>query len=272
MPRSRRSCPAEASLANPIDLLGSATARDLRGGDRPRARRPERRRAGRPLRAAGRRRRRRGRGGDQPRGRRTSAIEKPVIAVVVSAEGVPPALREPGSPVVALPYPGVGGPRARARRRAGGLARGRRRASFPRSPGSTPRPAGRSSRPRSAPPATAGSTRPRPRRCSRPTASRSSRERVARDGRRGRRRGARARLPGRGEDGGRRASTRPTSAASRSICATEDQVRAAVERIGAPVIVQPFLGGRRRAARRRSCRTRCSARSSPSGRAARSPS
>jgi acetyl coenzyme A synthetase (ADP forming)-like protein len=96
--------PAEASLANPIDLLGSATARTYEAvighvledanvdalvvlfvppvvaGANEVAAAISRSVAG-------------------------VSHRKPVIAVVVSAEGVPPALRGPGSAVVALPYP-----------------------------------------------------------------------------------------------------------------------------------------------------------------------
>ena len=49
----------------------------------------------------------------------------------------------------------------------------------------------------------------------------------------------------------RRARTRRRAAASRSTCATRTRCARAVERIGAPVLVQPFVARRRRAARRR---------------------
>jgi acyl-CoA synthetase (NDP forming) len=96
--------PAEASLANPIDLLGSATAKTYEAvighvlNDPsvdalvilfvP------------PVVA----------GANEVAAAISRAVGevghvKPVIAVVVSAEGVPPALRGPGSAVVALPYP-----------------------------------------------------------------------------------------------------------------------------------------------------------------------
>ena len=74
-------------------------------------------------------------------------------------------------------------------------------------------------------------------------------ERIAATRRRGGRRRARARLPGRRQDRGRRRAQDRDAAASRSTCATRTQVRAAVERIGAPVLVQPYLARRRRAAR-----------------------
>ena len=48
-----RVAPAEASSANPVDLLGSATAGDVRSGAPDRARRPGRRRRDRALRASG---------------------------------------------------------------------------------------------------------------------------------------------------------------------------------------------------------------------------
>ena len=67
--RSPGSCPSEASLANPIDMLGSATAASVRAGAPAAARGPAARRGDRALRPAGRRRRRRGRRRD-PRDRR----------------------------------------------------------------------------------------------------------------------------------------------------------------------------------------------------------
>ena len=66
--------------------------------------------------------------------------------------------------------------------------------------------------------------------------------------RRGGRRGDGARLPGRRQDGRGRSAQDRDAAASRSTCDDEEQVRAAVERIGAPVIVQPIARRRRRAA------------------------
>jgi len=96
--------PGEASLANPVDLLGSATAGTYEAVVGPVLADPNVDAlivlfvppvvAGAEEVAAGIRRAVAGR----PR-------EKPVIAVVVSAEGTPAALREPDSPVVALPYP-----------------------------------------------------------------------------------------------------------------------------------------------------------------------
>jgi acetate---CoA ligase (ADP-forming) len=96
--------PGEASLANPIDLLGSATGATYEAVVGPVLDDsnidalivlfvP-------PVVA----------GAEEVATAIRSAVEraeqrKPVIAVVVSAEGVPMVLREPGSPVVALPYP-----------------------------------------------------------------------------------------------------------------------------------------------------------------------
>lgn len=96
--------PGEASLANPVDLLGSATAATyeaviphvladpnidalivifvppvVAGADE--------------VAAAIR------------RSAESSTAAKPVVAVVISADGTPAVLREPGSPVAALPYP-----------------------------------------------------------------------------------------------------------------------------------------------------------------------
>jgi acetyl coenzyme A synthetase (ADP forming)-like protein len=96
--------PGEASLANPVDLLGSATAKTYEAVVGPVLADPNVDAlivlfvppvvAGAEEVAAAIRR----------------AVEretqsKPAIAVVVSAEGVPAVLRSGGSPVVALPYP-----------------------------------------------------------------------------------------------------------------------------------------------------------------------
>ena len=62
--------PAEASLANPVDMLGSATERLVREGSAAPARRSRRRRRDRALRSGGERDRRRGRGGGRARGAR----------------------------------------------------------------------------------------------------------------------------------------------------------------------------------------------------------
>jgi len=96
--------PVEASLVNPVDLLGSATAATYEGVIAPVLTDanvdalivifvP-------PVVADA----------DEVAAAIRRAVEqakptKPVIAVVVSAEGTPAALREHGSPVVALPYP-----------------------------------------------------------------------------------------------------------------------------------------------------------------------
>jgi acetyl coenzyme A synthetase (ADP forming)-like protein len=98
------SVPGEASLANPVDLLGSATASTYEAVVGPVLADPNvdaliaifvppvvagaEEVAAAIKRAVGGLRR-----------------EKPVVAVVVSAEGTPAVLREPGSPVVQLPYP-----------------------------------------------------------------------------------------------------------------------------------------------------------------------
>ena len=96
--------PGEASLANPIDLLGSATAATYDAVIGPVLADPNvdalivlfvppvvagAEEVATAIRAAVSR---------MPR-------EKPVIAVVVSAEGTPSVLRDEGSPVVPLPYP-----------------------------------------------------------------------------------------------------------------------------------------------------------------------
>jgi acetyl coenzyme A synthetase (ADP forming)-like protein len=116
--------PGEASTGNPVDLLGSATASTYRAAVGPVladenvdalivlfvppvvAGAQEVAQAIRDAVAA------------------TGATEKPVLAVVVSAEGIPAVLREPDSPVTPFPYP-ESAARALgfARRRADWLAR-----------------------------------------------------------------------------------------------------------------------------------------------------
>jgi acetyl coenzyme A synthetase (ADP forming)-like protein len=96
--------PDEASVANPIDLLGSATAETYVGVIGPVLADPSIDAlivlfvppvvAGAGEVAAAIRRE-----------VEKSATRKPVVGVVVSAEGIPPVLLEPGSPVVPLPYP-----------------------------------------------------------------------------------------------------------------------------------------------------------------------
>jgi len=96
--------PGEASLANPIDLLGSAVASIYEKAIGPILADPNIDALVAlfvpPVVA----------GADDVGAAIRRAVEaagstKPVIAVVVSAEGVPAVLRETGSPVVALPYP-----------------------------------------------------------------------------------------------------------------------------------------------------------------------
>ncbi len=96
--------PGEASLANPIDVLGSATAETYRAAIGPVLADPNLDALiilfVPPVVA----------GADEVAAAIRAAVEeaaqaKPVIAVVVSAEGTPPLLRERDSPVVALPYP-----------------------------------------------------------------------------------------------------------------------------------------------------------------------
>ena len=96
--------PGEASLANPVDMLGSATPETYAAVVGPVLADPNVDAlivlfvppvvAGADDVAAAIR-----------RAVEQAAVAKPVIAVVVSAEGVPAVLLEEGSPVVALPYP-----------------------------------------------------------------------------------------------------------------------------------------------------------------------
>jgi acyl-CoA synthetase (NDP forming) len=96
--------PQEASLANPVDLLGSATASTYEAVVPALLADPHvdalivlfvppvvagAEEVGRAI-------------CDAVAG---AASDKPVVAVVISAEGTPSALRDPASPVVALPYP-----------------------------------------------------------------------------------------------------------------------------------------------------------------------
>ncbi len=96
--------PREASLANPVDLLGSATAATYDAVIGPLLADPNLDALivifVPPVVA----------GADEVAAAIRAAVErarpaKPVIAAIVSAEGTPAVLREPGSPVVALPYP-----------------------------------------------------------------------------------------------------------------------------------------------------------------------
>ncbi len=96
--------PGEASLGNPIDLLGSAVPATYEKAIGPILADPNVDALVAifvpPVVA----------GADDVAAAILRAVDqagggKPVIAVVVSAEGVPQVLREPGSPVVALPYP-----------------------------------------------------------------------------------------------------------------------------------------------------------------------
>jgi acetate---CoA ligase (ADP-forming) len=96
--------PGEASLANPVDLLGSATAATYEAVVGPVLADPNVDALivlfVPPVVA----------GADEvaaaiARAAAVAPRDKPVVAVVVSAEGTPAVLRKPGAPVVALPYP-----------------------------------------------------------------------------------------------------------------------------------------------------------------------
>ena len=165
--------------------------------------------------------------------------DKPVVAVVISAEGTPGVLSEPGSPVVALPYPESA---ARA------LAFACERADWlERAPGATPEldvdsAAGRRRRRFGSlrNPRTRGCRRTRSARCSRHTASHSSPSgsRTAQTmlrplpARLGFPAVVKTAVPGvhKTDIGGVALDLRDAA-----------QVRAAAETIGLPVIVQPFL-------------------------------
>ena len=184
------------------------------------------------------------------RGVARSAADKPVLAVVISAEGTPAALRERRR-VAAFAYPGVGRARARPRRRARRVAARAPRAPSRSSTGSTAR--RRAARRRDAlravddvwleADAGAGAARA----YGIPLVA----ERRRGGRRRGGRGGARARLPGRRQDRRAPARTRPRRAASRSTSPTRRQCARRPSGSAAPVLVQPMVARRRRAARRR---------------------
>ena len=118
-PRSRGApAAAEASVANPVDLLGSATAATTSAALPLAARRPARRRGDRALRAAGSRRRGRGRRRDRDA---SAAAPRSPSRLVLSADGRP-VLRPPVGRGVSVP--GVGSTRTwRAAERADWLRR-----------------------------------------------------------------------------------------------------------------------------------------------------
>jgi acetate---CoA ligase (ADP-forming) len=100
----REGLPAEASLGNPIDLLGSATAATYRAALGPLLADPNLDSIIAlfvpPVVA----------GANEVAIAIREIVErspagKPVVAAIVSAEGIPPALRDPDSKVIALPYP-----------------------------------------------------------------------------------------------------------------------------------------------------------------------
>ena len=114
--RLRELLPVEASVANPVDMLGSATRRELCAGATDRARRSARRRGARALRARGQRDR--GGGRDRSRCRRPRGSVRETRAGGGDDVGGSPAgaARRLGSGGVRLSR--VGGSRARSCRRA----------------------------------------------------------------------------------------------------------------------------------------------------------
>ena len=73
----REVLPGDGSVANPVDMLGSATGPTYERAIPPLLADPRARRADRPVRAAGRGRRARGRRRDLPRGRRHRSRTSP---------------------------------------------------------------------------------------------------------------------------------------------------------------------------------------------------
>ena len=171
--RSQACLPAEASLANPVDMLGSATAAELRLGAAGRARGLSRRRRARALRA-GRDRHGGGGGGSGrrcgPRGDSGQARARGRDELRGGAAGAPSGVCRGG-----LRLPRVGGPRARTGRGAGGMAPPAARF-HTRVAGHRPqRRHAASSSERSSGRRTRGSIPPRPGNCSPRTGSRSCR-------------------------------------------------------------------------------------------------
>ena len=230
--------PEEASLANPVDMLGSASEASYEC----------------PAAAAGRSRRRPvialfvpavsasadGVAAAIARAAAASSHEKPVLAVVMSAGGIPAALRQDTEP----PLPsrsGVRRPGARSRRRAGRLAEAatRLRAVAPRR-----RPRGCARRRRARALAVG---RPLAGSCRSARAAGGIRDSVGPGSCRvylwGSRGGCRiARLPRRREV--RRGGAHKTETGGIALdLSSADAVRAATDRIGAPVVVQPMIVG-----------------------------
>ena len=226
---------------------------DLRGGDPAAARRSRPRRAHRPLRAAGRRRRRGGRRGDPHARRRAPDADKPVARRRAQrrrdARGAP---RRPAAPSRRFRTPSRRRARSRSRPSAPSGCAGRT-ARFPIPTASTARPRARIVDDRAARRPTTSSSTPAARaRCSTAYGIPLVRQRLAytasrRRSRRPRELGfpavVKTAAAGRAQD--------RASAASRSTCRDEVQVRLAVERIGAPRARRAVPDRRRRAARRR---------------------
>ena len=237
--RLRELLPAEASVANPVDMLGSATAASYEQAlpvvlDDPHVDAvlvlfvPAVSATADEVATA------------VDTAARAAASGKPVLAVVMTSAGVPQALRA-GSAVAAFAYPESA---ARA------LGRVAERAEWLRRPlGAVPSlervdrtAAARSSSARSSARRTRGSTRPRRVSSSPHTACRWCRSGSLR---------MRTRPPARPPSSAFRRSsspplpapTRPRPGAWRSTSRTRPSVRAAAERIGFPVIVQPMLRG-----------------------------
>ena len=264
-----RALPGEASLANPIDMLGSATAATYEQVIPPLLADPRLDAlivlfvppvvAGAEEVAAAICRARRGRG----------RADKPVLAVVMSAEGTPAALLDERTRSRRSRIPSRRPARSGSRPNAPNGCAGRP-APFPELDGIDAR------RPRGVVEALArasdvwldpAQTRALLEAYGVPLVA----ERVAAERRRGRRRRARAGLPGRRQDRrGRRAQDRDR-AASRSTSATRSRFAPRSSGSARPC---SFSRTSRAApsSSRASCRTRSSARSSPSARAACSPS
>ena len=250
--RSPALLPREASVANPVDMLGSATAATLRGGVC---------RCSSPTRASTRvivlfvppvvvGADEVARGDRAARSQRPSPT-KPVLAVDHERRGHARDAAERGA-VAVVRLSRVGRARARPRGRARRLAAAARRARCRTLDGHRRAPPRRDRRrgaraTRATPGSTPADARALLEAYGIPLVARARR----RDADEAVAAAARARLPGRREDGRGRARTRPSAAASRSTSRDDEQVRAAVERIGAPVLVQPIVQRRRRAARRR---------------------
>ena len=242
--RLRELLPAEASFANPVDMLGSATAASYEQVlpvvlDDPQVDAalvlfvPAVSATADQVAVA------------VDAAARAAASEKPVLAVVMSSAGVPEALRS-GSAAAAFAYPESA---ARALGRVAERAEWLRRplGSVPSLDGSTAQPQRSSSSARSPARRTRGSIPPRRGSCWPPTACRSCPSGSPRTSEEAIQAAAEVGFPAVVKSAAAGAHKTETGGIALDL-EDEAAVRAAAERIGFPVIVQPMLARRHRAA------------------------